>query len=149
MKKAIVIYHTQFGNTEKIAKALALGMGEQRIKVDCISVEKVEIDKLTEYDIMAIGSPTHIRTLSKSMKAFLEKLESVDIKGKKAFAFDTKMQSWWAGSAGKGIEKKLKRIEMNIVKSYSSAIVTGREGPLQEGMEEKFKQIGMEIAKLV
>jgi len=38
---------------------------------------------------------------------------------------------------------------MRIVKPYDSAIITEREGPLQEGMEEKFKQIGAEIARLV
>jgi flavorubredoxin len=149
MKKAIVIYHTQFGNTEKIAKSLASGMGEQGIEVDCIKVEEVKIEKLTEYDLLAIGSPTLAFSISQPIKSFLEKLERVPIKGKKAYAFDTRMQLWWAGSAGKGIEKRLKRIGMSIVKPYSSAIVKGKEGPLQDGMEEKFKQIGIEIARLI
>jgi len=86
--------------------------------------------------------------MSKPMKTFLEKLKRVDLKGKNAFAFDTKAQGWWAGSAGKAIEKKLKRSGMRIVKPYASAIITEREGPLQDGMEEKFKQIGADIAKL-
>ena len=34
MTKALVIYHTQFGNTETIAKALASGLSEQGIEVD-------------------------------------------------------------------------------------------------------------------
>jgi len=151
MKKAIVICDTRFGNTEKIARALARGMEKQGVKVDCVKVDEVDVDKLVEYDFLAIGGPTHIHGVSKPMKAFLEKLRSVDIKGKKAFAFDTKVRSWWAGSAGKGIEKKLKRrrIGMSIVKPHSSAIVTGREGPLEEGMEEMFEQIGVEIAELI
>jgi menaquinone-dependent protoporphyrinogen IX oxidase len=45
MKRAIVVYHTLFGNTEKIAKVLAAGMDEQGITVDCITVENVQIDK--------------------------------------------------------------------------------------------------------
>jgi len=36
---------------------------------------------------------------------------------------------------------------MSGVKPYSSAIVKGREEPLEEGVEERFKQIGAEIAK--
>ena len=145
MRKAVVIYDSRFGNTERIANALAEGMKEQGVKVDCIKVDKVDVSKLSEYDLLAIGGPTHMRGVSEPMKAFLEKLRSVDMKGKKAFAFDTKVQAWWAGSAGKGIEKGLKRLRMSIVKPRSSAIVTGREGPLKEGMKELFKQVGVEI----
>ena len=81
------------------------------------------------------------------MKDFLKKLESVNINGKRAFAFDTKLKSRLAGSAGKRIEKKLKKLGMSIVKSYVSAIVTGGKGPLEDGAEETFKQIGADLAK--
>jgi len=145
MKRAIVIYDTKFGNTEKIARALARGMEKQGVKVDCVKTDEVDIDKLVEYDLLAVGAPTHVRGVSKPMKALLEKLKSVDIKGKKAFAFDTKLKSWWAGSAGKRIEKTLKRLGMSIVKPHSSAIVTGNEGPLKDGMEETFEKIGGEM----
>ena len=145
MKRAIVIYDTKFGNTEKIARALARGMEKQGVKVGCVKTDEVEIDKLVEYDFLAIGGPTHVRGVSKPMKAFLEKLKSVNIKGKKAFAFDTKYKSRWAGSAGKGIEKTLKKLGMSIVKPHSSAIVTGSEGPLKDGTEEMFEQIGGEM----
>ncbi|MCW4020270.1 MAG: hypothetical protein NWF14_03455 [Candidatus Bathyarchaeota archaeon] len=101
---------------------------------------------MVEYDFIAIGGPTHAFGISKPMKAFLEKLRSVDIRGKKAFAFDTKLKAWWLpGSAGKGIEKTLKGLGMSIVKPNSSAIVMGNEGPLEEGMEEMFEQIGGEL----
>jgi flavodoxin len=146
MTKAIVIYHTQFGNTEKIAKAVASGMDEQGIDVDCVKVEEVQIDKLKEYDLLAIGGPTHGFGMSKPMKEFIEKLEHVDLRDKNAFAFDTKNSSRFWGSAAKGIEKRLKRIGMNIVKPHGSAIVKGLKGPLQDGMDEKFKQIGAELA---
>ena len=145
MKRAIVIYDTKFGNTEKIATALARGMEKQGVRVDCVKTDEVDIDKLVEYDLLAIGGPTHAFSISKPMKAFLEKLKRVDFKGKKAFAFDTKYKSWWAGSAGKGIEKTLKRLGMSIVKPHASAIVTGSEGPLKDGMEEMFEQIGSEM----
>jgi flavodoxin len=145
MKKAIVIYDTKFGNTEKIAKALAEGMSEQGIEVDCINVEDVKIDKLSEYDLLAIGGPTHGFGMSKPIKDFIQKLKHVDLRDKKAFAFDTKNRGRW-GSAAKGIEKRLKTMDVNIVMPCASAIVLGLKGPLQEGMERKFKQIGAELA---
>jgi len=147
MKKAIVVYDTKFGNTEKIARVLAEGIKEQGVEVDCVKVEEVEIGKLDEYDFLAIGGPTHAFGLSKPMKDFLQRLESIDIGGKKGFAFDTKLKSRFAGSAAKGIEKRLEKLGVSIVKPHASAIVKGGEGPLEEGMEEKFKQIVGEIAK--
>ena len=146
MTRAIVIYHTQFGNTEKIAKEVESGMDEQGIDVDCIKVEEVQIDRLKEYDLLAIGGPTHGFGISKPMKEFIEKLKHVDLHDKDAFAFDTKNSSRFWGSAAKGIEKRLKRLGLNIVKPAASAIVKGLKGPLEDGMDEKFKQIGTELA---
>jgi flavodoxin len=146
MTKAIVIYHTQFGNTEKIAKEVASGMDEQGIDVDCIKVEEVQISKLKEYDLLAIGGPTHGFGMSKPMKDFIKKLEQVNLQDKNAFAFDTKNSGRLWGSAAKGIEKRLKRLGLNIVKPAASAIVKGLKGPLQDGMGEKFKQIGATLA---
>ncbi len=146
MTKVIVIYHTLFGNTEKIAKALASGMDEQGIDVDCVNVEDVQIDTLPEYDFLSIGGPTHGFGMSKLMKAFIKKLEQVDLRDKKAFAFDAKNSSRFWGSAAKGIEKRLKRLGLNIIKPYASAIVKGLKGPLQDGMDGKFTQIGTELA---
>jgi len=147
--KAIVIYDTKFGNTEKIAKALVSGIEEHGIETDCIKVEDVEIDRLAEYELLIIGGPTHNRKASKPMEKFLGTLESVDIRGKRAFAFDTKRERRFAGSAAKNIEKRLKSLGLSIIRPYSSAIVKGRERPLEEGMEEMFKQIAVEITRVV
>ena len=99
--------------------------------------------------MLVIGGPTHGFGISKPMKDFLDKLESAGISGKKAFAFDTKLKSRFAGSAGKGIEKRLKKLQMTIVRPHASAIVKGTEGPLEESMEETFKEIAGEIAKSI
>jgi flavodoxin len=144
--KAIVIYDTQFGNTEIIAKALASGMNEQKITVDCVKVDAVQIATLQEYDLLAIGGPTHGFGMSSPMKAFMKKLEHADLRDKKAFAFDTKNRSRFWGSAAKGIEKRLKNFGMNIVMPCASGIVNGLKGPLQEGTEAKFQKMGIELA---
>jgi len=147
MSRAVVIYDTKFGNTEKVARALAEGMKKHEVNVDCSKIDEVNISKLGDYDLLAVGGPTHAFGLSKPMKDFLKKLEKVNISGKRAFAFDTKLKSRLAGSAGKRIEKKLKKLGMSIVKSHVSAIVKGGEGPLEDDAEETFQQIGADIAK--
>jgi len=147
LRKAIVIYDSKFGNTEEIAKALSEGMKKESLEVDCVKVDNVNLNKLGEYEILAIGAPTQMFSISKPMKEFLKKLENLNIQGKRAFAFDTKLKSRFAGSAAKGIEKQLKKLQMTIIRPCASAIVNGAEGPLEEGAEEKFSQIGSEIAK--
>ena len=115
--------------------------------MDCVNVEKVQMDMLAEYDLIAIGGPTHGFGMSKPMKTFIKKLELLNLRNKSAFAFDTKTGSRFWGSAAKGIEKQLKKLGLKIVKPSSSAIVKGLKGPLEEGAEETFKQIGTDIAK--
>jgi hypothetical protein len=69
--------------------------------------------------------------------------------GKKAFVFDTKMKSRLAGSAAGKIENELKDLGLTIARRSESAIVLGREGPLEERSEGTSKQIGVELAKMV
>ncbi|MDH5595681.1 MAG: flavodoxin domain-containing protein [Candidatus Bathyarchaeota archaeon] len=144
------MYHTKFGNTESIAKALAEGMEEQEVKVDCVKIDEVDVDKLVEYDFLAVGGPTHNLGMSKPMKGFLEELKIVDISDKKGFCFDTRVQSRFnrfdLNSAAKRIEKKMK---VKMIKPRKSAIVEGREGPLEKGTQKTFRKLGKEIAELI
>ena len=52
------------------------------------------------------------------------------------------------GSAGKRIEQRMKQNGMKVVMSHVSAIVLDREGPLKEGTEAQFKQIGTKLARI-
>lgn len=148
--KALVVYHSIFGNTEKVAKALASGLENAGVDVIVSKVDAVKVEELSGVDLLCVGSPVHAWNASVPVKDFLEHLKSVEgLSGKKAFAFDTKMKSRLAGSAGGKIERKLKDIGLTIARHSESAVVEGREGPLEEGSEGKFKQIGAELAKLL
>jgi len=150
MAKASVVYYSMFGNTEKVARALAKGLENSGVEVDVVAVDAVKFDELGGVDLLCVGSPVQAWNAAKPVKDFLERLKTVQgLSGKKAFAFDTKMKSRLAGSAGGKIESKLKELGMTIVKPSVSAIVKGREGPLEEGAEEKFTQIGTELGKML
>lgn len=150
MVKALVVYDSVYGNTAKVAKALAAGLESGGVDVDVVNVDAVKLDELGGVDLLCVGAPVHAWNASKPVKEFLERLKSVEgLAGKKAFAFDTKMKSRLAGSAGGKIERKLKDIGLTIAKHSESAIVGGREGPLEENAEETFKQIGAELAKML
>jgi flavorubredoxin len=149
--KASVVYSSVYGNTEKIAKALAAGLESGGVEVEVVKVDAVKFDVLGEVDLLCVGGPVHAWNVSKPVKEFLERLKSVEgLSGKKAFAFDTKMgRGRLAGSAGGKIERKLKDLGLTIAKPSESAIVKGREGPLEESAEGTFKQIGVELAKML
>jgi len=147
---ALVVYDSLYGNTEKIARALATGLKSGGVKVDVTRVDSVKFDELVGVDFLCVGSPVHAWNASKPTKIFLEHLKNVEgLSGKKAFAFDTKVKSRLAGSAGGKIERKLKGLGFIIVKPSESAFVKGKEGPLEESAEEKFKQIGLELARIL
>jgi flavorubredoxin len=148
VSKALVVYDSIFGNTEKLAKALATGLESGRINAVVLKVDAVKFDELGSFDLLCVGSPTHAWNASKATKEFLEHLKGVNgLGGKKAFAFDTKMKSRLAGEAAGKIEKKLKDAGFTIMRNSKSVVVKGREGPLEEGAEEMFKNIGAELAK--
>jgi flavodoxin len=44
--KALVIYDSLYGNTEKVAGALASGMRERGVEVDCVRASAVDIGTL-------------------------------------------------------------------------------------------------------
>lgn len=153
MKKAIVIYSSEYGNTQKISKALAKGIGKQVISVECLEINQINLNELADYDFLAVGGPTHNLGLSKDMKKFLEELKTVDLTGKNGFCFDTRVESRFnkfdLNSAAKRIEKKLRKLKVVMSKPRQSAIVTEREGPLEEGAAKRFLQTGIEIAEFI
>jgi flavodoxin len=177
--RAIVAFDTRYGNTEKVARALAKGIQENSIETTCSNINDLQISTLIEYDLLAIGGPTQYHGASEPMKDFLEKLQGVNLKGKFGFAFDTRLTSFWSGSAAQAIERKIERYGVEIVRPYSSAFVkhteTGVEektearetkeerrarkakvkeerrasAVLEEGAEDTFEKIGMEIGRIL
>ncbi len=157
MTKALVLYHSLFGNTKDVACSLASGITEAGIQTECLSIDEVNINNIPNYDFLAIGGPTHMIGLSKAMKEFLKKLKTISLRGMKGFSFDTRNHSrmnkkrWFMfeNSAARRIEGRMKQMKMRIIKTRQSAIVYGREGPLESTVETHFKKIGKEIGNLL
>ncbi len=146
-QRALVLYDTLFGNTEKVARALARGIQRHR-EVDCLNIKDVDLDKIPQYGLLAIGAPTQAFSASKPMKDFLSRLEGMtSLGGIQGFAFDTKLDSRFSGSAAKYVEKRLEELRVKLVMPRASAIVSGgtKDSVLREGEEARFEGIGDEI----
>lgn len=156
-KKAIVAYDTVFGNTEKIAKALATGLEQYGLLVDRVNIRRVDLDTLSQYDLIAIGGPTHHLSASQPMMDFLDNLAATDLGDKYGFAFDTRIDYFFAGSASKYIEEKLERLGLRVLRPRGSALVKGLNGEekqagesvLAEGQERLFQDIGNQLGAYV
>jgi flavorubredoxin len=57
VKKAVIIYWSQSGNTEKVAQAIRLGLEEAGVQVTSKKPEAAANVDYFEYDLVCVGSP--------------------------------------------------------------------------------------------
>ena len=154
--RAAVVYTTHFGTTEKIARALEAGLKRGGMLTMCANVNDVPPELLKQYDLLCFGGPTEFMGLSKRMDEYMEELKKVPLPGKLYFAFDTKNNSPFSGSAAKCIQNRAENKGLSKIAKRESAIVrTVRQGTsitgniLGEREEARFEQIGYKIGKAV
>ncbi len=124
--RVLVAYGSRFGNTRRLAEALARGLQQHPdIEVECRSVRDVDVAHLGRYDLLALGGPTEMFTASKEVKEFLLRIPERSLAGSNGFAFETKLAMRLSGSAGKYIERRLEHLGAAIVRPYATAIVRG------------------------
>lgn len=108
MAKALIVYATRTGATEKIAELLGEGV---RIAGHQASVVQVnEIKKETDlggYDALLFGSPTYHGDMMQKMKTLLFLAEKVNLEGKIGGAFGA---FEWSGEAPVRIFDTMKNI---------------------------------------
>jgi menaquinone-dependent protoporphyrinogen IX oxidase len=152
--KGIIIYDTSYGNTQKIAEALAETLKEAGIETDIFLIKKVKKLSGKEYNFLALGSPTKYGTMSFAMKFFLGKIKSEEWTNKPFIAFDTENpenveksraenKNW---SAAEKIAEKLKEKNMNQLLPVLKGLVQGWKGPLVDGEIENTKNYANEMA---
>lgn len=71
--RAVVIYHSEHGHTERLAFAIADGAREVKgTTVEVIRVENANQGHLLQADVIFWGSPTHFGNMSVPMKQFVD-----------------------------------------------------------------------------
>ncbi len=93
--KIAVVYHSESGNTEKVAQIVAEGakMGNgadcaNPIEVVLMSIESIDDQVLSEAEAVIFGCPTYCGTFSWQMKRWFDTAK-VDLAGKLGSAFAT------------------------------------------------------------
>ena len=133
--QALIVYFSKFGNTHKIADAIA-GAFPRQANVSTIDFEHLTLDHLVNIDLLVMGSPTHNMNLPKTVKPLLENFPKRTLPGTPVAAFDTSYQMSWMlnqFTAAKHLARKLRKIGGKLLLPPEIFLVTGREGPLMDG----------------
>jgi flavodoxin I len=150
--KALILYDSVYGNTEKIALAIGNALGSQ----EDVRVEKVPDGKpvqLAGLDLFIVGAPTQRFRTTAAMSSLLKTIPKDSLKGVKVAAFDTRLSKDDINKipilaffvrllganayAARPIASQLKKKGGKLAGSPQGFLVRGMEGPLVEGELER------------
>jgi len=160
--QALVVYESMFGNTEKIARAIADGLSE---KFDVTFADVSTMPRAFGMDLIVAGAPTHAFGLSRpasreqaaqkgtvrpdaTAAGLREYLEcSPTLPQIAAATFDTKVdRPFLPGSAAHRAQRQLRHLGCRIVVPAQSFLVTDTTGPLVAGEEKRARAWGTSVA---
>ena len=144
---ALVVYDTQFGNTEQVARIIASHL-EPLGTVRLIAVSEPDAVDLENIDLLVIGGPTQGHGARKQLRDWIDELPAESVLGLATATFDTRLH--WpvliAGSAARTIAKPLENFGAHMVVKPESFFVQGTEGPLNIGELERAASWADELA---
>jgi flavodoxin len=156
--KALIVYDSFFGNTEKIAGAIGNYLStEGNVKV--VKVTNVKPEHLKGIDILIVGSPTRGSKATMPIVKFLIKIPAKSLQGVKVAAFDTRInvsevKSWALhafaglfGYASKPIAYRLKKRGGNLAVPPEGFFVKNSEVVLKDGELERAADWAKQILK--
>ncbi|MFW6056409.1 MAG: flavodoxin family protein [Chloroflexota bacterium] len=130
--KALIVYDSVHGNTQKVAQAIG-DVIEGEVSV-CRVGEATAAD-FKSLDLLVIGSPTHGGRPTPAIQGFVNDLPG-PVSNVKVAVFDTRMPAGWVkifGFAANRITKALKGKGWSMDTRPEGFYVKGREGPLKDG----------------
>jgi flavodoxin len=145
--KALVVYDTVFGNTGKVAAAVAEGLGKG---ARALRVGAAGTGDLKGLDLLVLGSPVRGGRATEGMQMYLAGISPDAARGLAVAAFDTRMGMRFArifGYAADRMSRQMREKGAALRAEPEGFIVTGRNGPLADGERERAVQWGAGLAK--
>jgi flavodoxin len=154
--KALIVYDSVFGNTEKVAQAMA-----EALQTSAVPVSRVTADMLRGVDLLIVGSPTRSFRPTPAISKFLKSLSKDQLAGVRAATFDTRI--WLntidsaafrflvdkGGYAANTMAHAIKKKGGTLDVLPEGFLVTGEEGPLKEGELERAAAWAQQLAQTV
>lgn len=155
--KALLVYDSQYGNTEQIAKAIGTAL-TSTWEVEILRVNDVEPEHLTGIALLMVGSPTQRFRPTSAITNFLKNLPNGALNGIRVAAFDTRLTEEEInkvgilaffvgifGFAAKPISDQLNKKGGELILPPEGFYVDGMEGPLLEGELERAAEWAKQI----
>ena len=126
----LVVYDSKFGNTEKIAQAIARGAGTLG-PVQVLDTAAAARPLAARPDLLLLGGPTQKRGATQELRGFVAALPA-SLGGIPTASFDTRYRgsTWIMGSAAAEAAKTLRKAGGELVAPPESFFI-GRGGPLE------------------
>lgn len=161
--KAVVVYESLWGNTAKVAGAIAEGIGPD---AKAMSTGEATPEVIADVDLIVAGSPVFAFKMStEPMRESIRKnpgpapappdfshpamatwLESLPGGTAAAAAFDTEARGPF-GKAAPTIARSLEAAGYRLIGKPTGFYVTGKYGPLREGELDRARAWGRELAE--
>ena len=149
--KVLIVYDSEFGNTEQIALAMGNALASQA-DVTTIRVSELKPDHLTGLQLLIAGSPTQRFRPTIAMSNLLKGMPDKSLHGVKIAAFDTRL-TWSEISktpvlaffvklygnayAARPMADMLKKKGGELIVPPEGFFVDGMKGPLSQGELER------------
>jgi hypothetical protein len=165
--KALVVYESMFGNTERVARAVAAGLG-RHMSVDLCEVSQAQRATHGPVDLVVVGGPTHAFSMSRQstradavrqgaggspstgIREWLERLP-FGPRSETVATFDTRVKKvrHLPGSAARKADRIARAHGYSPAIARASFYVSGVSGPLVPGEVDRAQDWGAELAQLV
>jgi flavodoxin I len=156
--KAMIVYDSAFGNTEKIAQAIGQALGSPE-DVEVVHVGNVKPEQLAGLTLLIVGSPTQKFSPTSATSSFLKRIPTNGLKSIKVAAFDTRFTvseidkvrilAFFVkifGYAAEPIAARLEKKGGELAVPPEGFYVGATEGPLLEGELERAAEWARQIS---
>ena len=131
---ALIVYESQFGNTEQVALAIA-GALSAFGQAQAVRLDPAHPIELQGIDMLVVGGPTQSWGATSAIRSFLDTIPPKQLHTLSVACFDTRLRQprLLTGSAAGVIAKKLQKMGVSPLVPAESFLVNGKEGPLRSG----------------
>jgi flavodoxin len=135
----VVVYDSQYGNTERIAQAIADTLRPFG-QAGAVRVDPAHPVSFQGVDLLIVGCPTQGFRPTPAMQSLLEKVSPALLGGLSVVCFDTRFRGrLWQRSAAVVMARQLRRLRVEPLVPPESFFVKAmkKEGPLLAGEVER------------
>ena len=144
-QKAVVVFDTMWGSTDKMARAIADGITSQGVDVKLLKLRATDntdiVTEITDAKAVIVGSPTLNNGMFPTLGQFLTYIGGLKPKGKIWYFFGS---YGWGGGAVRGMVKMAKEFGFDVVEQA----VEFKWVPTDEELKKCF-EFGQQIAQKI